>query len=226
MKRSEIEAAADRARAAFAQAGFRLPPFADWTAADWAAAHDSHAARAGLGWDVTDYGRADFARCGLTLFTLRNGLAAELAAGRGFAYAEKLMLVGRDQLAPMHRHRTKVEDIIVRWAPPGAGLALALWPDGPNGPRRGEPVHVLCDGAMRATGPDGLLILHPGESVTLTPDIWHAFWGHGADVVVGEVSSVNDDWDDNVFEDDIPRFPAIEDDVPARTALVCERIRP
>lgn len=222
MKRTEIEQAVARARAAFAAAGFALPPFADWTAADWAARADSHAAASGCGWDVTDYGRGDFAACGLTLFTLRNGLAAELRRGRGFCYAEKLMLVGDGQVAPMHRHRSKVEDIIVR----GDGvLALELWPDADGAPVRGRAVRVLCDGQWRETGPDGFLRLRRGESVTLTPDIWHAFHGEGSDVVVGEVSSVNDDWDDNVFEDDIPRFPAIEDDAPAHTPLVCERGR-
>jgi D-lyxose ketol-isomerase len=222
VKRSQVEAAAAAARAAFAAAGFRLPPFADWTVADWAAHADSHAARAGLGWDVTDYGRGDFARCGLTLFTLRNGLAAELRAGRGFAYAEKLMLVGDGQLAPMHRHRSKVEDIIVR----GAGvLALELWPDEGGRPARGRPVRVLCDGVMRETGADGVLRLRLGESVTLTPDVWHAFHGEGGAVVVGEVSSVNDDWEDNVFEDAIPRFPAIDEDAPATVSLVSDRGR-
>jgi D-lyxose ketol-isomerase len=225
VKRLQVERAVAAARAAFAAAGFRLPPFAEWTAADWAAHADSHAARAGLGWDVTDYGRGDFARCGLTLLTLRNGLAAELRAGRGFAYAEKLMLVGENQLAPMHRHRSKVEDIIVR----GEGvLALELWPDAddrPARPARGRSARVLCDGVMRETGPDGVLRLRSGESVTLTPDVWHAFHGEGGPVVVGEVSSVNDDWEDNVFEDAIPRFSAIDEDAPATVALVSDRGR-
>jgi D-lyxose ketol-isomerase len=222
VKRSEVERAVAAARAAFAAAGFRLPPFAEWSAADWAAQADSHAVRAGLGWDVTDYGRGDFARCGLTLFTLRNGLAYELRAGRGFAYAEKLMLVGDGQLAPMHRHRSKVEDIILR---AGAPLALELRPDAGGRPDRNRGARVLCDGAWRETGADGMLRLAPGESVTLTPDVWHAFWAEGGAAVVGEVSSVNDDWDDNVFEDAIPRFPAIEEDAPATVALAGERGR-
>jgi D-lyxose ketol-isomerase len=220
MRRSAIEAAVAAARAAFAACGQRLPPFAAWGAADWAARADSHAARARLGWDVTDYGRGDFAACGLTLFTLRNGLLSELKAGRGFCYAEKLLYVGDRQLAPMHRHVTKTEDIIVR----GAGvLALELRPDLGGRPDRSRGARVMCDGLWRETGPDGMLRLTPGESVTLTPDIWHAFWGEGGPVVVGEVSSVNDDVTDNVFEDAIPRFPDIEEDAPALTPLVCER---
>ncbi len=222
MRRSQVEAAVAAAREAFSRAGFALPPFADWTDAQWRAAGDSHAARAGLGWDVTDYGGDAFETLGLTLFTLRNGLAGELRAGRGFCYAEKLMLVGDGQLAPMHRHRSKVEDIIVR---AGATLALELWPGGEAGPRRGEPVEALSDGRMVRTGPDGMLRLRPGQSVTLTPDIWHAFNGEGGAVVVGEVSSVNDDWADNQFEREIPRFPAIEEDAPRTTTLVGERMQ-
>jgi D-lyxose ketol-isomerase len=221
MRRSEIEAAIAAARAAFGAAGLALPPFADWGHAGWADAAGSHAARAGLGWDVTDYGQGDFARTGLTLFTMRNGLLAELTAGRGFCYAEKAMLVGEGQLAPMHRHRLKVEDIIVR----GEGvLALELWPMAADGaPDRGRRVRVMCDGRWRETGPDGMLRLGRGESVTLTPDIWHAFWGEGGAVAVGEVSSVNDDRTDNIFETPLPRFPVIEEDAPASAPLVSER---
>lgn len=70
-----------------------------------------------------------------------------------------------------------------------------------------------------------MLRLRPGQSVTLTPDIWHAFNGEGGAVVVGEVSSVNDDWADNQFEREIPRFPAIEEDAPRTTTLVGERMQ-
>jgi D-lyxose ketol-isomerase len=220
MRRSEIETAIAEARAAFAAAGLRLPPFADWRAAEWAAASGSHAARVACGWDVTDYGGGDFDRVGLTLFTLRNGLLSELEAGRGFCYAEKALYCREDQIAPMHRHLRKVEDIIVR----GEGrLGLELRRDANGAPDRSRGARVLCDGVWRDTGPDGRLVLGPGESVTLTPDIWHAFWGEGGPVVVGEVSSVNDDRTDNVFEAPLPRFPSIEEDAPATTPLVGER---
>lgn len=222
MKRSIIEAAVAAARAAFAASGLRLPPCADWTPEIWADRADSHAARAGYGWDVTDYGRGDFPAFGLTLFTMRNGLVSELQAGRGFAYAEKAMLVLDGQFNPMHRHRLKVEDIIVRG---GTGrLALELWPDADGRPARGERLRVLCDGVERETEADGRLVLGLGESVTLTPDIWHAFWAEGGEVVVGEVSSVNDDATDNLFEEAVPRFPEIEEDAPATVRLVGERL--
>lgn len=220
MRRSEIEAALAEARAAFAAAGLRLPPFADWSAAEWDAAADQHVAISGCGWDVTDYGGA-FDRVGLTLFTLRNGLPSELEAGRGFGYAEKALYCRAGQLAPMHRHIRKVEDIIVR---DGGRLGLELRPDRDGAPDRGRGARVLCDGLWRETGPDGRLTLGPGESVTLTPDVWHAFWGEGGAVVLGEVSSVNDDVADNVFETPRPRFPSIGKDAPMTTPIAADRL--
>ncbi len=221
MKRSEIEAAVAAARTAFAEAGLALPPFADWDHGVWRETADSHAAKARLGWDVTDFRLGDFTRKGLVLFTLRNGDVAELKAGRGFCYCEKAMLVGNGQVTPMHHHRLKVEDIIVRG--PGT-LALELRHAGPDGkPDRSRGTRVLSDGRWRETDADGLLCLRPGESVTLPPDIWHSFWGNGGPVVVGEVSSVNDDVTDNYFEEPLPRFPEIEEDAPATVPLVSER---
>ena len=62
----------------------------------------------------------------------------------------------------------------------------------------------------------------PGESVTLMPGDWHAFWGEGGDVLIGEVSTVNDDLTDNVFVDPIGRFAEIEEDVPPTHLLVSD----
>ncbi len=56
------------------------------------------------------------------------------------------------------------------------------------------------------------LKLAPGESVTLMPGVWHAFWGEGDDVLIGEVSTVNDDLTDNIFREAIGRFSTIEED--------------
>ena len=44
------------------------------------------------------------------------------------------------------------------------------------------------------------------------PGDWHAFWGDKGDVLIGEVSTVNDDENDNIFVDDIGRFAEIEED--------------
>ena len=42
--------------------------------------------------------------------------------------------------------------------------------------------------------------------MTLEPDTWHAFWGEGGEVLIGEVSNVNDDLTDNIFRETIGRF--------------------
>ena len=48
------------------------------------------------------------------------------------------------------------------------------------------------------------------------PGDWHAFWGEGGDVLIGEVSTVNDDETDNWFAEPIGRFASIEEDVARR----------
>ena len=62
----------------------------------------------------------------------------------------------------------------------------------------------------------------PGESVTLMPGDWHAFWGEGGDVLIGEVSTVNDDRTDNVFRAPIGRFADIDEDVAPTHLLVSD----
>ena len=173
-----------------------------------------------LGWDVTDYGSGRFAEMGLFLFTARNGRVADLPTGRGMLYAEKIMISRRDQLAPMHRHIVKAEDIINRG---GGTLALELFASGPDGAiDRSAGLIVPTDGVLRTLPAGGVLTLAPGESVTLLPGVWHAFWGERADVLIGEVSTVNDDVTDNVFADPVGRFATIEEDVEARHLLVAD----
>ena len=210
MKRSEVNAVLREADAFIRSHGFALPPFAHWSPAELRERAGLGVLDARLGWDVTDYGRGDFQNLGLALFTLRNGSLADLTAGRGMCYAEKLLISKRDQLSPMHRHVLKAEDIINRG---GGTLVIEPYHSAPDGSvDRDRAVEVPCDGAPRRLAPGDVLQLAPGESVTLLPGVWHAFWGEGADVLIGEVSTVNDDVTDNVFEDELPRFSAIEED--------------
>ena len=75
----------------------------------------------------------------------------------------------------------------------------------------------MCDGLSVPFKAGDKLRLEPGESITLRPGDWHAFWGEGADVLIGEVSTVNDDETDNIFHEPITRFSQIgEDAEPAR----------
>ena len=77
---------------------------------------------------------------------------------------------------------------------------------------------------MGGAGARGRLVLAPGESVTLPPGMYHAFWGAAGtgSALVGEVGRVNDDARDNRFLEPLPRFPEIEDGVPARFVLCAE----
>ena len=65
-------------------------------------------------------------------------------------------------------------------------------------------------------------MLDPGDSVTLLPGNWHKFWGEGGDVLIGEVSTVNDDVTDNVFVEKIGRFSDIDEDEPPVHLLVAD----
>ncbi|WP_108661680.1 D-lyxose/D-mannose family sugar isomerase [Acuticoccus kandeliae] len=220
MKRSRINAIMEEADAFMRQHGFILPPFAYWSPETFKAEAGPGIVEARIGWDITDYGEGRYDELGLFLFTLRNGRLADLQRGKGMCYAEKLLISKADQLSPMHRHVLKAEDIINRG---GASLVLEIYGSAPDGSvDRAAPVEVPCDGRMRRLAPGEHLSLAPGESVTLLPGIWHAFWGEGGDVLIGEVSTVNDDETDNVFEAPIGRFSTIEEDEPPRHLLVSD----
>lgn len=212
MKRSEINRILLDADEMIRRHGFVLPPFAYWTPDEFAgrATQARHVIDARCGWDITDYGAGRFDEMGLFLFTLRNGRLADLQRGGGMCYAEKLLISRKDQLSPMHTHALKAEDIINRG---GATLVIELFGSDDEGnfadDRGGQ---VMCDGLLRDFGPGEKLRFAPGESVTLMPGDWHAFWGEGGDVLVGEVSTVNDDETDNIFREPIGRFAQIEED--------------
>lgn len=222
MKRSDINGIMQEAAEMIRRFGFVLPPFAWWTPEDFRAkgAAAEGIVRAGLGWDITDYGQGRFDELGLFLFTLRNGDLADLKRGGGMCYAEKLLISRRDQISPMHRHVIKAEDIINRG---GATLAVELFGSDADGGFDGTAGgRVRCDGLWRDFAPGEVLMLAPGESVTLMPGDWHAFWGEGGDVLIGEVSTVNDDRTDNVFREKIGRFAEVEEDVAPTHLLVSD----
>lgn len=219
MLRSEINAIMADADGFIRSHGFRLPPFAYWTPDSWRERGEEvrEIADRSLGWDITDYGTGDFARVGLFLFTLRNGSPEALRSGQGKIYAEKLLISEADQIAPMHFHKIKTEDIINRG---GADLAIEVYNSTPDEQLGNGPVKLSLDGVRRTCKPGEVLILKPGESVTLTPGVYHKFWGERGRVLIGEVSSINDDATDNFFLDPIGRFPTIDEDVPPLHLLV------
>ncbi len=211
MQRSEINTILRNADEFIRRHGFHLPPFAYWTPDEWAAKGPEVAeivARK-LGWDITDFGLGDYEHKGLFLFTIRNGDPSNLQRGTGKVYAEKLLIAGVDQVTPYHFHWLKTEDIINRG---GGKLAVQVYNATPDEELADSDVVVNTDGWVRSVPAGETIVLRPGESITLAPYCYHAFWGLEETVLAGEVSTVNDDARDNRFYEPIGRFPQIEED--------------
>lgn len=224
MKRSQINAVIQNTIAFAAQQGFQLPPFTRWTPAEWAVkGHEYDEIRDNmLGWDITDYGLGDFEKIGLALVTIRNGNQSNPKYDK--PYAEKLLVLQEGQLAPMHFHWFKMEDIINRG---GGNLMLDLYNSTEAGGFADTDVLVNSDGRSYHIPAGTTLRLTPGESVTLRKGTYHNIYvedGFGP-VLIGEVSLCNDDNTDNRFHEPIGRFPAIEEDeLPFR--LLCTEYPP
>jgi D-lyxose ketol-isomerase len=212
MKRSEINRLQREALELFAEYRFALPLFARWSEADWRgqAAAARYCMTHQMGWDVTDFGSRRFAHRGLVIVCVRNGRQA-LAEEK--PYAEKLLVVREIQETPFHAHKIKMEDIIVRG---GGNLMIELHNMGETRGLADTPVRVMIDGVEHRLGAGEPMRLAPGQSVTITRDLWHRFYGEtGAGTVfVGEVSQVNDDLTDNYFLETLGRFAKIEEDEP------------
>jgi D-lyxose ketol-isomerase len=218
MKRSEINTILQEADAFIRSHGFHLPPFAYWTPDEWRTKGPEVAeiVECELGWDITDFGSGEFAKIGLTLFTVRNGRVADLKNQRGKLYAEKIMIVDVGQVTPLHFHWVKTEDIINRG---GGQLHIQLYPSTPEDELADTDITVSVDGVLRTVRAGDSVILSPGESITLPTRLYHQFWAEEGKVLVGEVSLVNDDNTDNHFYKPIGRFPQIEEDAPPRYLL-------
>jgi D-lyxose ketol-isomerase len=220
MKRSEVNRRIYDADSFFRNHHFALPLFARWTPQDWETLGPEvdEIRQRRLGWDVTDFNSGRFEEIGLTAFTLRNG---SCSVGIGHRpYAEKILFVRQNQITPLHRHFVKTEDIINRSAGNGGSLVVQLYNAGSNESLAQTPVRVSCDGMVRTIPAGAAVILGPGESVTVTPNLYHSFYAAEAPALIGEVSSVNDDENDNLFHVAIPRYSSIqEDEAPFR--LLC-----
>lgn len=212
MKRSTINSIIAEAKSVFARAGVKLPPFAFWTPDNWLGkgAEYNEIRDNRLGWDITDFGLGNFGERGLLLFTIRNGNYGD-PGGYPKKYAEKIMIVKEQQVTPMHFHWQKREDIINRG---GGNLVLELYKANEEEGLSQDRFSVSIDGRRQACKPGEHIVLAPGESVCLEPYVYHAFYGEKGKglVVVGEVSDVNDDVNDNRFLERLGRYPAIEED--------------
>lgn len=162
-------------------------------------------------WDMTDFGLGRFFDCGLVLVNL-----AEEPE-----YCEKLMFAVRNQVTPLHTHKLKKEDIVCRHG----DLAIELWSNRPDAVEKGSSFSVNVNGRAREVTSGDTVRLSAGERITLIPGIYHAFWPESAACIIGEVSTANDDANDNFFVDPgIGRFPKIEEDEPSEITLISETI--
>ncbi len=219
MKRSEINTVMRDVSAFLQRMNFYLPAWAYWSPEEWRARRNdvTEIVQRRLGWDITDYGQGRFRELGLFLFTIRNGTLENLRAGKGMLYCEKILVGDPGQMNPLHYHLTKTEDIINRG---GGELVVQVYNASEDNQLADSDVEVLCDGVRRVVPAGGTIRLMPGESVTLEPRCWHHFWFEGGRVLMGEVSLVNDDQNDNFFLEPVGRFPAIEEDEPMLYPLV------
>jgi D-lyxose ketol-isomerase len=227
VKRSTINDAIRTARAVCEHFQFALPPYADWTPKQWeeAGTEWDEVRDCMLGWDVTDFGSRRFEEIGRVLFTLRNGRSNDPRYPK--PYAEKLLIDPENQRAPAHYHRSKREDIICRH---GGNILVQLTKATPEGGWSGEPFQIQVNGCTRELTPKEIIRLTPGESLSIPPGTIHQFWaeeGTGREFegkrysLSSEISSVCDDWNDNVFFDTwATRFPQIQEDA-SKEALLC-----
>ncbi|MDX1523478.1 MAG: D-lyxose/D-mannose family sugar isomerase [Anaerolineae bacterium] len=219
MKRSTINQIIREADEFMKTHGFYLPPFAYWSPETWQSKGPEvgEIVEKNLGWDITDFGGGEYEKLGLFLFTIRNGSLENLRTGQGKTYAEKVLIVDVDQVTPMHFHWHKTEDIINRG---GGTLAIQLYNSTRDEQLAETDITVSTDGVVRHLKAGDIVRLAVGESITLPTGLYHKFWGEGSKVLVGEVSKVNDDANDNRFLDPIGRFPEIEEDEPPLHLLV------
>lgn len=101
-------------------------------------------------------------------------------------------------------------------------LLLPFLP-GPRWIAGGEFI-VSVNGMSRTLRSGDRIVLTPGESITIKPFHAHRFYGEkgSGPSMIGEVSMVNDDNDDNCYLDEAVRFDSIAEDQPVRYPLACE----
>ena len=209
MKRSEINTIIKRAVNYIDKMNFLLPPFAFWSAESWKdkGSEYNEILENQLGWDITDFGSGDFFKIGLLMFTIRNGNFTSPKYKK--PYAEKLLISEKGQVTPYHFHYKKMEDIINRG---GGDLMVKLYNSKADESFDTSPVQISVDGRNYQEPAGTVVRVKPGESITLSSGCYHSFWAENGRILLGEVSTVNDDRTDNRFYEPVGRFPEIEED--------------
>tara|TARA_B100001765_G_scaffold43956_1_gene25342 strand:- start:157 stop:846 length:690 start_codon:yes stop_codon:yes gene_type:complete len=212
MKRSEINSIIEEAKDYCNKNNFKLPPFAFWSVQDWKNKDKEKVDEIithSLGWDITDFGLGDFKKTGICIFTIRNGSPENLKLGKGKLYAEKVFFLYKNQEVPLHYHWIKVEDVINR---AGGAVGVQLYNSTKDDGLDSTIISASIDGEKIDIEAGKEFFLKSGESITLMPGVYHRFWCPDENVLVGEVSLVNDDRNDNKFYEPVGRFPKIDED--------------
>lgn len=212
MKRSRINQVIKDMEQLVKEHGFEMPPFASWTPKEWeSVGSDYDEIRDNkLGWDITDFGLGKFDEVGFSLFTIRNG--NQKLEKYQKPYAEKLLMLYEGQTAAMHFHVSKMEDIINRG---GNDVYITVYNGTADKKMLDTDVTVYSDGRCTTVPAGTKVLLKPGQSITITPYMYHDFIvpETGGPVLLGEVSMCNDDDNDNFFYDKaVGRFPEVEED--------------
>jgi len=159
-------------------------------------------------WDVTDFGLGDFKKFGLVLVNLCEEPE----------YCEKLMYARQGMTTPAHYHKKKKEDIICR----SGEFCIHLWDAQMS--KSGGLVKVKINNEWQEFTSNTQVNIKAGERITLFQGVNHAFWPVSKECIIGEVSTANDDLNDNFFENpNIGRYPDIEEDEPSMVILVSDK---
>ena len=159
-------------------------------------------------WDVTDFGLGEWRRFGLVLINLAD--EAE--------YCEKLMYAQNGMTTPAHCHARKTEDIIARHGV----LRIQLWAGKPAA-SEGKLLNLKVNGHEQEFMSGDVIDLQPGWRIKLTPGVYHEFAPATEECIIGEVSTANDDSNDNFFINPmVGRYPEIDEDEPALVRLVSD----
>jgi D-lyxose ketol-isomerase len=160
-------------------------------------------------WDVTDFGLGSFVHCGLVLVNL----------AEEEEYCEKLMYATQGQVTPSHTHRKKKEDIICR----SGVLIVQLWANDPQLEKTEATFNVKVNGQGCLITSGKKITLEAGNRVTIESGVWHEFYPESAECIIGEVSTANDDLNDNFFSNkEIGRYTRIIEDELIIVRLVSE----
>ena len=141
------------------------------------------------------------------------------SAGAASCTVKRSSLLAVKQVTPLHFHWGKDRG---HHQPRGRHAGGQLYNATEDGKLADDEVIVYTDGIRRQVPAGGIVTLDVGESITLRPYCYHAFWAEGEPVLAGEVSLVNDDQRDNRFYEAPGRFPAIEEDEPPLYLMVTD----